>query len=532
MDALSTQRACDEDAGSQRYSRGSGSGLSPQRQSALRSPVRQAQDQHGHSERGEQAARTLSHPRGGSSSSSISSSDRCSSLEALDCELDSGPSRLLSDRASHGIFLVLGIGILSPWNVLVAATSYLQSVHPGKPVEFAVAVFYFWPLFLSAAVIFLLQLRPGLLSSIAGGFVLFGIILMLLPVGAARSMFVLLLLVTVLSIADAFAQGALWAAAGIYGDDDFAPASALNVGMGIAGVLVLLVQALLSTSTKEVTTDSGGGGSVKAILVFFWSAAFFSFACAALFAYLRTQNLPFIRALQASRYSRQIDKAQAGERQSISYDDQREQVQGRLSISGISVVSRIRASWQLFLLMLPDAATVFSVFFVTLSLFPGVLVRCLQRAPERNLTLCFHHGKAWCAMTPGSATFVLILTFAVFDLVGKLLASPAVRLVSSRATLACALSRLGFVPLFALLFVHAGTMMTSALRVVSFLVMVALFAVSNGLLAGVAMLQGPKQVESDQRELAGFVMSFALMAGLACGSALGLAVASALMKET
>ena len=81
--------------------------------------------------------------------------------------------------------------------------------------------------------------------------------------------------------------------------------------------------------------------------------------------------------------------------------------------------------------------------------------------------------------------------------------------------------RLGFVPLFILNVHNPDVHVFSDLFC---LVMVAAYAVTNGLFASIAMMKGPAAVPPHEREAAGFFMTLFLQAGIFAGAFVALAV--------
>mgnify|MGYP003315222128 FL=1 len=163
------------------------------------------------------------------------------------------------------------------------------------------------------------------------------------------------------------------------------------------------------------------------------------------------------------------------------------------------------------------AAAVFLVFACTLAPFPALtaLARAEGHADDDG-----GDGDLFRAL------FVplLFLEFNVFDFVGRASAG-VVKSPGARALLFAAVARFAFVPLIALGTLSGGAGGAPGLRssAAPFAVM-APFALSNGLVATLAMGEAPQLVAPHKRELAGNVMCLFLTLGLTAGSALSFAL--------
>ena len=163
------------------------------------------------------------------------------------------------------------------------------------------------------------------------------------------------------------------------------------------------------------------------------------------------------------------------------------------------------------------AAAVFLVFACTLAPFPALtaLARAEGHADDDG-----GDGDLFRAL------FVplLFLEFNVFDFVGRASAG-VVKSPGARALLFAAVARFAFVPLIALGTLSGGAGGAPGPRssAAPFAVM-APFALSNGLVATLAMGEAPQLVAPHKRELAGNVMCLFLTLGLTAGSALSFAL--------
>ena len=168
-----------------------------------------------------------------------------------------------------------------------------------------------------------------------------------------------------------------------------------------------------------------------------------------------------------------------------------------------------------------DAFSVWAVFAVTISIFPGVttLIR------PRHSKGCGKHAGPF---TDATFTALLFVIFNLMDLVGRT-AAGFVQIIPRKLLPVFAIARVCFVPLFLLcnirdsnLDVHSKPVFDSDLYPIIFMVTMAL---SNGYLSTLAMIYGPQQInpQSSDGEIAGAVMILSLTFGLASGTLLAYA---------
>lgn len=143
------------------------------------------------------------------------------------------------------------------------------------------------------------------------------------------------------------------------------------------------------------------------------------------------------------------------------------------------------------------AATVYTVYAVTLSIFPGFLAEDVHSETMGD----------W-------YNIILIAVFNFCDLLGKVVPQSQKLLRMPQALWLMALSRVAFVPLFWLAArLQAWTVVMG--------VMTALLGLSNGYLTAAAMTAAPFGLQHDAAELLESVMVLCLVAGLTTGAMLG-----------
>ena len=142
--------------------------------------------------------------------------------------------------------------------------------------------------------------------------------------------------------------------------------------------------------------------------------------------------------------------------------------------------------------------TVWSVFFVTLSLFPGMTF-VIPSTPSD-----FPHDPAWFAV-------INIFIFQVFDFVGRILPRWLV-IIKPRVLWIFSVSRVLFGALFILCIIPASHPIFPS-NWAAFVIMV-FFALSNGYFGTLAMMFGPNTVDDHEKDTAGMIMSVFLQLGI------------------
>ena len=160
------------------------------------------------------------------------------------------------------------------------------------------------------------------------------------------------------------------------------------------------------------------------------------------------------------------------------------------------------------------ALSVFLVFTCTLSVFPALT--SLTRAPSNANAL---HKRLFVPL--------LFLEFNALDTIGRASAA-CFEAPSSRTLVALSALRFAFVPCFIFDDIEKGPSGPAVLQTTAapFLLM-APFALSNGLLAALALTAAPPLVAASDRELAGTLMGLFLVLGLSCGSLLSFGLVAA-----
>lgn len=142
--------------------------------------------------------------------------------------------------------------------------------------------------------------------------------------------------------------------------------------------------------------------------------------------------------------------------------------------------------------------TVWSVFFVTLSLFPG-MTSLVHFVPTD-----FPRDAAWFGICN-------IFIFQVFDFIGRILPRWLV-IIPARVLWIFSVGRVVFGVLFILCIIPNEQPIFNS-NWASFVIMMA-FALTNGYFGTLAMMYGPNNVEDHEKDTAGMIMSVFLQLGI------------------
>jgi solute carrier family 29 (equilibrative nucleoside transporter), member 1/2/3 len=143
-----------------------------------------------------------------------------------------------------------------------------------------------------------------------------------------------------------------------------------------------------------------------------------------------------------------------------------------------------------------EAVEVFYIFFVTLSIFPGVMFQIKGDNPS--------------LLSSGWLAVIYVSLFQIFDYVGRQFTSIGV--IPPKWVWLPVILRTGFVPLF--VFCVQPLFFVSNWWGWSFMVV---FAITNGYLGSVGMMHGPQRVADHQKETAGTIMMVFLQLGIFLG---------------
>lgn len=381
-------------------------------------------------------------------------------------------------------FVLLGAGILFPWNSWITAVDYFSAAHPHASIDRLFSVFYMIPSLVGLAPVMQFADRLPSLVRIEAGLLAYVACLLVVPVGDALtgnvSLPATLVAVCVTGLADAVVQGSL------YGFAAPLPAKytqALTAGASISG----LVASGLRIMTKAALPETFVGMRCSAHFYFICSTAVVV-ACIAVHRLVIGSRL-YRHYTTAASSDFSTNPPLNGVRCAMP-DEQI--TTGETQEGASSSCALLRRIWAC-------ATAVAGVYVVTLAIFPGAVTEDVS------------------SQVLGSWYPILLITlFNVGDVVGK--AAPGqsffLPVPADKALLACVAARVLFIPLFA---------MCAAWRASPLIMGTFTFAlgVSNGYCSAAAFMRAPQLLPVREKEAGGIIMVVALLVGLTLGACAG-----------
>jgi solute carrier family 29 (equilibrative nucleoside transporter) protein 4 len=448
------------------------------------------------------------------------------------------------DRAVYGICVLLGVGFLTPWNVIINSLDYLANLYPaadpvGRSIGFYISAATTYP---GLPLLFLMVRYGNLVPAhvrVVFGFLLCTAVLVLMPILAPLSSTVPILLAVVLGVSQVLLQSSLIGVTSLLPP---AYSQGFMMGQGLSGVLASVGQIVVTGAAA-----SSGGGSAP-VYVFFGLGAAITLACVA--GMLRLRALPMSKRAMESAAVGGGGGGGGGapQREADEGADEKEDgallggAEGKAARARPSIISILKRTWVNQLAVFTVFVTTFlcvgryrqrrpsarvplphararartlpSRLFARRRLFPGVL---LSRIPYRGGL-----GPAGSYLSSsGWWSIILLAIFNAFDTVGRTLPSrkALAAFAPQRALLWAALARFAFMPFF--LGIAGGW--APWLGDVAALLGTVVYSVSNGFLASLALMRAPQGVEpGEEQETAGFLLSVMINVGILVGSQLAL----------
>eukprot|EP00939_MAST-03C_sp_MAST-3C-sp1_P003305 g3305.t1 len=404
------------------------------------------------------------------------------------------------------LFFVMGLGVLFPWNAIITAVDYFDSIYPNVGIELYFSVAYTWSLLLTMVIMLIAKKSDENVKYVAIGYAVMLVILFLFLVVSEPPIWIAVLFSVLVGSGDAIAQSGLFALA----SETPAHGSAVMAGNGSAGLIVSILR--LVTKSIYIGTGDENDALYKSSRIYFAiCTVVISCSLAALYVSSKKRRSAerFVELKNVSTNPEQI--ATKDERVAFSREiPPGEVVNAREDESSlISDISK-RLAYTAGVASEP-VTSIFFVFFVTLSLFPGLIVEI-----ESNDGL-----SDWFPI-------ILITIFNLWDTVGRCMLSvtrirrwvEAGVLKNGTSLILPSLFRAGFFPLIC--FAVSPRWIRSDI-VTSFVV--AIFGISNGFLATSSIVVGPQLfTRSEDKDFVSVVLVFTLMLGLAVGAAFGVGV--------
>jgi len=163
--------------------------------------------------------------------------------------------------------------------------------------------------------------------------------------------------------------------------------------------------------------------------------------------------------------------------------------------------------------ILPYAIAVFLTFLVTLGAFPAITAQVVSTMDAET---------EW-----ASKFYVPVACFLLFnigDFIGRYLAGlvqwPRPGKVGAYITLGLSLARFAFLPLFLVCNIRPGNNVTPVVMEsdVAYIVIMALFSITNGYVGSICMMSGPQVVRPEEAQTAASLMVALLGLGLGSGA--------------
>ncbi|XP_069704264.1 equilibrative nucleoside transporter 3 [Periplaneta americana] len=420
-----------------------------------------------------------------------------------------------SDRynLAYLIFYLLGMTTLLPWNFFITADDYWMfkfrdvsgnnseqdnrrtELQAGFTAYLSVASTIPNTLFLilNTLLSHRISLQVRMIGSLTCIFLLFVLTTVFVKVNTDswQELFFIITLVTVvlLNIASAILQGGLF---GIVGKFSSRYITAVVSGQALGGIFAALA---------EIASLCLGASSTISAFVYFMVAN--GMLLLSLAAYLILSRAVFFRF-------HMLDKVEVS---SMQYEPAVIQANDNPPPREISYKSILKKTWVY-------GFSVWMTFVVTLAMYPAVTV--LVNSTDKG------NNKPW-----NDVYFVPVVGYLIFstcDYVGRILAGLLQR-PRSKGWVVALLSvlRVAFIPLLLLCNAqprnHLPVIINSDLY---YILIIILFALSNGYLANITLICVPKVVDSSEQETASSMMAAFLGIGLACGSALSLVMVNVL----
>ena len=413
----------------------------------------------------------------------------------------------LRDRLPELCVMLIGMAALFAWNAVITIPTYWRQRFCGSPLaryhESAFSLAYQAAALVVAAWAPKLSRRISVRKRIVPTTYCLGVIFVLfalLAVWADAPRDSVFAPATVIGVALCGGLSQLLCSA-TYGvcaalRDNFTAAN--MAGQGLAGVAPALAVVLVALSSSGTPDEACVAPHIdKAAVLYFVASALLFGAAVVAFGVLE----------RSTRYI----ASGLGDAVSVEEDDDEEaepDLDTNLLENDGDIASVCRS------IALP-ALSVFLVFTCTLSVFPALT--SLTRAPSNANAL---HKRLFVPL--------LFLEFNALDTIGRASAACFTE-PSSRTLVALSALRFAFVPCFIFDDIEGGPTHGPALlqtTAAPFLLM-APFALSNGLLAALALTAAPPLVAASDRELAGNLMGLFLVLGLSCGSLLSFGLVAA-----
>ncbi|KYQ93369.1 equilibrative nucleoside transporter (ENT) family protein [Tieghemostelium lacteum] len=369
-----------------------------------------------------------------------------------------------------GCFCLLGVGLLFPFNCYIAASDYFGSLYPTVPYDFFISLaynYFQWVLlFVSAYVMPKFSFKSRItIFILAGAAILFFIpfIHMIFSANNTVSMAISLICTFFSGCLASLLFGSVLGLVALFPGEY---TGAVMSGNGVAGVIASLLRII----TKVSYSDSPSALKSSSFLYFFLGGGLLviCFLC-------------FIVLLQLPITKYYLASYEASKFQS------KDSINGSADKKKVSIKELMKKIWR-------EALVVFTIFFTTLSLFPGI-TSLVQNTGDNKMS------QDWFQI-------LFVLFFMIGDVTGRTIPKWFIIFKPTNLWIPTFL-RLLFFPLFALC-VKPLVFRSDAW----YFIFMFIFALSNGYCGTLAMMFGPSKADEHEKEITGIVMSFCLNFGI------------------
>jgi len=431
-------------------------------------------------------------------------------------QLEPPPDRY---RMAYVIFFILGVGSLLPWNMFITAHDFYSTRFKGTNYAtnfenyFSITYMIVNTIFVTIALRFPSSLSfswPLVISLVVVGISMaISIILALLPkLSGDICFYITIVAISMTGCSTAFLSNSIFAIGSKFPSIHI---QGILTGQGFAGTIVSLSQLL----TTFANSSSGKPEDVTVGTVLYFSIAL-AIVVVCIVGYIYLTKLTITQYYVALGVDSNSPIAVVKDEYTLlpsrdqDSDDDIVLPIKTLKVDYLEIFGKI---WDL-------AFAVFFIFFVTLSLFPSItsLITSVNDADGKNR---FYHT----LFLP-----TVFLTFNVFDMIGRFL-SGWKQLIRHQYVWIASACRLVFFPLFLLSNIVIKDQNPGPIDITplitsdtAYLIIMALFALTNGYISSLSMMYAPQRVEDIDKEIVGPMMVFFLTAGLTIGSLFSFAI--------
>jgi equilibrative nucleoside transporter 1/2/3 len=372
---------------------------------------------------------------------------------------------LHSDSILYASFVVIGAGVLLPWNAFIMALDYFKLLYPDIPFAFLLPIIYdfFTVLFFILSIFFAhhYSQRLRMLAFLAFDFVALIIVpIFAIATSANVSLFFTFASVAVTGASTAILQGTSIAVGSLLG---LRYVNGIMIGQGVAGIVIAIVRII----TKAVLPDTLDGYFLSGI-AYFAIAGF----CILLSigAYLIIEFLS-VRSKERESTSA-FNDAMSIQNEPEPPSSRLLEDKGHQEGGNVRILSTFKKIWR-------ESVATYLFYIVTISLFPGLTNRIESTSPSLG---------DWFMVITST-------TFMIFDFIGRSLPSFDFIPKGYSHLILQATIRFIFFPAF---FLAIFKTISSDFYSISVMI---LFSLSNGFCGTVSMAAGTLRVNPNEKQM-------------------------------